>query len=241
MFLRNVPYRDRVINLINTIFPRELSSAVLSVIADTFIYRLLYANPYLDVFDKYRCIFIHIPKCAGISVENGLFGTKVGHKRIALFERYNVQKFNDYFKFTIVRNPYDRIVSAFFFLKSGGRNERDREWAARNLNDYDNFSDFVYNGLRTENVKKALHFQPQYLYLCKPGSLVPEVDFIGRFEELEKDYNYIQEKLGIQTSDLPHLNKSKRKSDYREFYDEKTRSIVASVYQEDLNIFNYGF
>ena len=241
MIFRKVPHRETIINLINTCFPRKTSRAALAVISNTFLYRWLYSNPYLDVFDKYQCVFIHIPKCAGISVENGLFGTKVGHKRIILFERYDAQKFHEYFKFTIVRNPFDRLVSAFFFLKSGGRNEKDRQWAIKNLAQYDEFNDFVFQWVKKENVIKALHFRPQYLYLCKPGSLVPEVEFVGRFEELEKDYNYIQEKLGLQESKLPHLNMSKRESDYRKFYDEETRAIVASVYQEDLSIFNYKF
>ena len=82
---------------------------------------------------------------------------------------------------------------------------------------------------------------PQYKFLCDPGSQTPKVDFIGRFECLNEDFAYVQKKLESQAS-LQLLNKTDgSKKDYREFYTDATRKIVADVYREDIRIFGYDF
>ncbi|HTL74630.1 MAG TPA: sulfotransferase family 2 domain-containing protein, partial [bacterium] len=79
-------------------------------------------------FDQHRCIFVHVPKCAGISLVKSLFGDfDCGHTNLRRYQiMFAPAEFNGYFKFTIVRNPFDRVVSAFLFLKKGGVNEKDR-------------------------------------------------------------------------------------------------------------------
>ena len=71
-------------------------------------------------FDEKRAIFIHIPKCAGVSVAQALFGNLAGghatlDKYLNVFEAHCIE---EYFLFTIVRNQWDRLVSAYFFLKA---------------------------------------------------------------------------------------------------------------------------
>ena len=66
------------------------------------------------------------------------------------------------------------------------------------------------------------------------------VDFIGKFENLESDYDYICEKLNIKDHKLPHKNKSKRKN-YREYYNDSTKQIIADWYKKDIDYFNYKF
>ena len=81
-------------------------------------------------FDQCGCIFIHIPKCAGVSVSKALFGNLAGgHSRVVDYQLvFNSNEYSNYFKFTFVRNPWDRLVSAFFFLKKGGFNDADKKW-----------------------------------------------------------------------------------------------------------------
>lgn len=197
----------------------------------------------LKSFDEQKSIFVHITKCAGVSVAKSLFGNLGGaHLRIPHYQLiFSKQEFEEYFKFTFVRNPWDRLVSAFLFLKKGGANKVDRTWAAANLTQYDDFHSFATGWVNRKNIHNWKHFVPQYKFVCEPGSHTPAVDFIGHFENLEADYAYINNKLGNRSS-LQHLNKTGgERKDYKEYYTPATRDQVAEVYREDIRIFGYDF
>lgn len=197
----------------------------------------------LKAFDEQSCIFVHITKCAGVSVSKSLFGNLGGgHLRVPHYELiFSKREFENYFKFTFARNPWDRLVSAFLFLKKGGINKVDRVWSEQNLSHYNDFHTFVTEWVNRKNINTWKHFVPQYKFVCEPGDQTPKVDFIGHFERLENDFNYIQNKLG-KTSNLQHLNKTGgTKRDYKEYYTEDTKKLVADVYKEDIRIFGYDF
>lgn len=197
-------------------------------------------NPYLEINDNLKTIFIHIPKNAGISIEESLFACKIGHKTIKQFEDFDKNKFEDYWKFTVVRNPYDRLVSAFFFLKAGGRNNIDLKWSKKNLKNINNFENFVIE-LEKEEFRKSIlswqHFKPQYLYLLNNKEKI-DLDFIARIESIEQDFKTIKKHLGINGATLKHSNKSERKN-WTEYYNKKTKKIVYQIYKEDFELLNY--
>lgn len=192
-------------------------------------------------FDVHRCIFVHIPKCAGISVARTLFGTLGGgHTTVRAYQiAYDPREFSDYFKFTFVRNPWDRLYSAFHYLKTGGMTEGDREFAETDLAPYDKFDDFVRRWVTPENIWRYMHFQPQYHYLCFEDS-PPLVDFIGRFENLTEDFRHIASKIGVER-ELMSLNRRTSKPHYRDVYTPETRDIVARVYARDIDMLGYEF
>lgn len=197
----------------------------------------------LKPFDQQKCIFVHITKCAGISISKSLFGNLGGsHLRIPHYQLiFSQYEFEEYFKFTFVRNPWDRLVSAFLFLKKGGANKQDRAWAEENLSGFEDFEAFVTKWVNRKNVNTWKHFVPQYKFVCEPGGQTPKVDFVGYFERLDDDFAYVRQRLGLHSS-LQHLNKtSGSKKDFREFYSEATREIVADVYREDIRLFGYNF
>lgn len=190
-------------------------------------------------FDRYECIFIHIPKTGGISVSKSLFPHLIGHHTVQEYKKaYGKKLFEKYFKFTFVRNPWDRLVSAFWFLKAGGVNRRDKEWAGEHLASYNNFDRFVKSWLNSKSIYSHIHFVPQYEFICNKKSRL-EVDFVGYFENFEQDFQFVREKLGICT-DLSRLNASRR-THYKNYYDIETIEIVADVYQKDIEIFGYDF
>lgn len=190
-------------------------------------------------FDKHRCIFVHIPKAAGVSVSKKLFGCLGGgHPPLADYAHvFSPVEFKDYFKFTFVRNPWDRLLSAYVFLAKGGFNGKDAEWAKRNLAPYANFQDFVRGWVNEKNIWTKQHFYPQSYFVTLDGQLA--VDFVGRFENIDEDFATIAQRLGVDAR-LEHLNSSGKK-DYHDYYDEECADIVARVYREDIALFDYRF
>jgi len=197
----------------------------------------------LKPFVEHRCIFVHIPKTAGLSVNAGLFGCNTGHHRtIAGYQMvFSRREFESYFKFTFVRNPWDQVTSAYFFLKQGGLHDGDRRWAAKHLAPYDSFEAFVRGWVDRDSIRLARHFRPQADYLCLPGKTTTELDFLGFFENLRADYDHIRHVLGTGAA-LPANNVTKSKhKDFRSYYTDETRAIVAAAYREDIELLGYTF
>ena len=191
-------------------------------------------------FSDTGTLFIHIPKAAGLSVIDGFYGYKLGGGHVSLTSYashvFKPQEMMDLFKFTFVRNPFDRLVSAYHFLKSGGINDYDKKWSDTHLSRFKCFEQFVIEWVNVKNVHSWIHFIPQYRFVTDRHKGL-RVDFFGFFENLESDYNTIRSKIRMG-SELKKLNTSSRE-DYRDYYNDKTRKIVSRVYRKDLEMFGY--
>ncbi len=81
-------------------------------------------------------------------------------------------------------------------------------------------------------------FQNQLDWISDPeGNLL--VDFVGRFENLEEDFQTICKKLNLQNTKLPHSRKSKRSKGYMDYYDKETLAIISEKFDKDFQYFNY--
>lgn len=192
-------------------------------------------------FDDTKSIFIHIPKCAGVSVSEALYGNLAGghttlEEYLGVFEPKNIES---YFKFTFTRNPWDRLVSAYYFLKKGGWGEQDILFFEKELQNYSSFEDFVLNWVNENNIWKYHHvFRPQSHYILDKRNKV-KLDFVGRLENIDNDFRYICNKLNLECQ-LPHSNKSQHK-DYRQYYNAETANIISEVYAKDISLLKYEF
>ena len=203
---------------------------------------ILWPRRSIKYIDQYKCIFVHIPKCAGISISQSLFGeVSKAHRSIQEYKSiYPAKDFSEYFKFTFVRNPWDRLVSSFIFLRNGGMNIWDKKWASLNLLDFKDFDSFVHGWLRRENITSWFHFIPQYQYIYLKNGTIP-LNFIGSYENLNDDFDYLCDRFSINV-ELLRLNVSPLEgNDYRKYYTAETRRIVAEVYAEDIAMLGYSF
>jgi hypothetical protein len=193
----------------------------------------------LKPYDEYRCIFIHITKTAGTSVAKGLFNylpyhyTGIDYRVI-----YGRKTFSRYFKFAFVRNPWDRLYSAYRYLKSGGWNQEDERWYRENLSNFDDFNDFVQHWLNLKNIQSHIHFRPQHHFICDNKDRIL-VNYLAYFETLENDFNTIAQHLNIDST-LRHHNASPSNS-YIKVYNDASKKIVADVYAKDITLFGYSF
>lgn len=185
-----------------------------------------------EPFRRTSSVFFHIPKAAGISVAEALYGSKAaGHIDVNYCRgQLGSHDFASFFKFAFVRDPLTRAISAFQFLKSGGFNDGDAAWARENLAPYDTFDEFVAKGLG--QCLDYWHFRPQFTFITDfaTGRLV--ADFIGRFETLDRDFEIIA-KVVNPTATLGHLNKSAPVAGCS----ERSRAIVRRVYRRDYRLF----
>jgi len=171
-----------------------------------------------------------------------LFGCRTGsHLAVRDFQLiYGRREFDSFFKFTIVRNPWDRLVSSFLFLKSGGYGPEDQSWAQQHLAAFASFDHFVRQWVTPESIDSYIHFVPQHRFLGG-GDGPTNVDFVGRFETLGTDFADICNRVGIK-AELQRLNRTSASHEsYVDLYTEETARIVAEVYSEDIRLFGYRF
>tara|TARA_B100000609_G_C17203255_1_gene429404 strand:- start:841 stop:1473 length:633 start_codon:yes stop_codon:yes gene_type:complete len=191
-----------------------------------------------------KTIFVRIPKAAGKSLSNTFFGCLVGsHIKLRDYQIiYNEEEFNNFYKFTIVRNPWDRVVSAYYFLKEGGASGSDLKFSKRFLSNIDSFEDFVINHLSKKHIFGYIHFQPQYQFLSIGNSI--QMNHIGYFEKLQEEFNFLKEKLGrfdINNLEKNNVTKSRNFKSYKKYYTKKSRKVVSELYKKDIETFKYAF
>ncbi len=191
-----------------------------------------------------KILFIQVPKTAGVSIQHSLFGhTLFRHKWFRQFElAFPKSQLASLFKFTFVRNPWDRLVSAWTFLREGGLNDQDKEWFSRHIVQFPDFESFVVNWLARQNVARTYaHFQPQMVFV-RNGRGNVEMDFVGRFESLVCDFERLSRLLGC-TATLQSHNRTPRReaSSYRDYYTARSAEVVAQVYRDDIRSFGYEF
>ncbi len=193
----------------------------------------------INAFNKSNTIFIHIPKTAGISLVNGIYGdvSNEGHRNVHFYKKIFGKKFKKFFIFSFVRNPYDRLYSAYKFLQTGGMNIHDQNAYNQHLIGYENFEDFIFHGLNNQIVNEIVHFKLQSEFICNDyGDII--VDFVGKYENIDNDLSQLSKLINKEII-LPHLNKGKAKQKYDKIYTNKMKEIVYKMYRRDFEIFNY--
>lgn len=215
------------------------------------------------IVNECKCIFIHIPKTAGISLTHTIISHVVGydtsgeighlsndlkykfslrnaqkHKQAKYYVPTDISKkqWDEYYKFAFVRNPWDRVVSEFHW-----RQERPSEKHKPPRN----FKNFItYCKFRIESSPKAkrdiywTHGQTQKSYVTNNKGMII-LDDIFHFEKINEAIKVLQTKLDIPLK-LKRYNTSKHHH-YRDYYNDTTKKMVFDLYKEDIELFDYEF
>jgi len=217
-----------------------------------------------------NCLFIHIPKVAGQSIETVFLeraglnwqqrgsmllkpnnNPNLGPPRLAHLtaQEYvklgyvSANEFNNMFSFTFVRNPWERLASEYCYRKYPF-----------------SFKDFLFNHFpqaADDDYQQGLdlyrHILPQTDFVYDQQNKLL-VDFVGRFECLDKDFAEVTKLITGKNLALPHNNKTsvnkiqkllqlarQKKTDYRDLYDQESQAWVAKLYQRDIELLGYRF
>ena len=203
-----------------------------------------------------RIIWVKTPKCGGNSLITTIDKANEGRnspneQRIHIVRHGAVEgvigaKVSEpLYTFAFVRNPFDRIVSSYHFcIKKGWWKSEDLSIPSKI--DFKKFVKKPLNKLQTEACQHTrpltVHLSP-HKELVSQGKIPPNLtylDFIGKLENLQEDFNTVCDKVGFPRQQLPHNNKTDHQH-YTAYYDDETREIVRENYAKDIEEFGYEF
>lgn len=208
----------------------------------------------------YQTIFIHIPKCAGSSIEeffkvapfdwkkrnmknltgyDGKRGIHLQHATASQLLDNNLislSTWNKCFKFSFVRNPYTRTYSDYYWMMLDRKIEGSFE-------DYilkkGSFKEFLTNPYSSSY--RGDHLTPQHKFIFNESEEIL-VDFVGKYENLQDDFNLVCDKIKVQRTLLPHAKKSDstKKIPLSDFYTEKNKMLVQEAFEKDFLLLGYN-
>lgn len=199
---------------------------------------------------EHKFLFVHIPKTGGNSIQQalidysedrivlanhfqdgvnrfGIYSPNIPSRKHSAINDYasmlGREIFNDIFKFSCVRNPWDRLIS-FYFSPHNGVKTWDRDM-------------FISLVKRVRPMIDYLRVHNTGINRAKSSI---DIDYIIRYESLQDDFDAVCDKLELPRRSLPHRNKSDH-NHYSEYYDDALLKMVSNLFAKDIELFRYDF
>jgi hypothetical protein len=188
-------------------------------------------------FVKTKTIFIHVPKAAGSSIGTTLYDSpSTGHFEWEYYAAEDREKFDDFFKFTFVREPVDRFLSAYNYLLSGGRSAHDTVIGEK-IATFGDVEAFIRDGLEQKGFLKLRHLRPQsgYIFDAQDRQMV---DFIGRVETMGEDTADLSRQIGIEVNP-GRTNTTKKKLVAAADLSNEALHTLSRLYERDFRLLGY--
>lgn len=213
---------------------------------------------------SHNFLFVHIAKTGGTSVRAALrryrwsgryapavflasilsqvtrprhrLGVKIPRhaKAIAAKEMLPAEVYEALFKFVFVRNPWDLQVSSWHHIG------REKPEVLGEVHTFEEFLRLKFDPERPYDYMLDISRELQSDYIVDlHGNTI--VDYIGRYERLQEDFDAVCERIGIARVRLPHERRALDRDDYRRYYDDTTAALVAEHYAPDIERLGYTF
>lgn len=202
---------------------------------------------HINIYRRYwywrsaKCIFIHVPKAAGTSINHAIYGRTLGHYKAIEVNAIFPKLYEKCFVFSVVRNPWDRLVSAYRFAIKGATGEMAiKNPEAYRGRQFRSFPAFVHEWLQEKNIRELdFVFQPQVDFLCdKSGAIM--VDHYGKLEELSATIDLVRSRAA-RNFYIDRMNVTSIGESYISYYDSELVDIVQGIYKEDVRVLDYAF
>jgi len=213
------------------------------------------------ISDRFNFIFFHVPKAAGSSIISGFRenfqdsiivnekNTKLvnflktnnyknwpNHTKCQIIRKFLGEvEFDKYFKFAFVRNPFDKLVSIYHYVK-----QKEAKIFEGKIESLPKFNQSIINSKSFEHwIKDSNLGDTQYDFLTSnAGELL--VNYVGKTEYIQADLSYVYGLLNISNMYVSKLNASKRK-DYRKYFDTEAVEIIRRKFKNDIYFWGYDF
>ena len=188
-------------------------------------------------------------KNASISFPMNIKGVRHHNQNWTLFEwdqkngskqtNIPLKHYSPYFIFTFVRNPFSRLVSFFqskYWPLGGAYHVKHKQFFW--IDKVSNFDDLAYKISKLPDFHLDLHGSPQHIFIEELKASVGEIDFIGKYETLQQDFEKIKSQFDLLP--LRHIGKSTgEKENWRDYYTPKTAKMIYQRYRKDFEMFGY--
>lgn len=206
------------------------------------------------IFHQYKAIFLHIGKTAGTAIESWLgnpywdfkephhdvlYGFNKTHNFYmqhatseAMLRMADPAVVKQYYKFTVIRNPYARLVSCYYYSVPFMKNDEQ---------DIERYMQSLPAKLKNTNASYGLHETPQVKYTHLYDRLF--CDHVAYFEQLPASIEPVKKALGL--GDLPPRKNTKRHKSWPDqpiaaFYTPETKRIIQDLYAADFMAYGYS-
>ena len=142
--------------------------------------------------------------------------------------------FDQLFKFAFVRNPWDLQVSSYHHLK------RERPHLLKDITDFATFLKWKLDPERPYqyHIDTSIELQSDYLIDLHGDNMV---DYIGRYETLQEDFDHVCKKIGIPPKKLPHKRRATDRGSYHRYYTDNTIELVNNHFKRDIEMLGFKF
>lgn len=195
--------------------------------------------PFPDCYKKSGVVFIHVPKAAGTSVSDALYGRNIGHWSLSnLWDMYP-HSMRAYRTCAVVREPVSRFVSAFHYLKKGGMNSYDKAFSEKYLAQFNTAEQcalHLINGASKKAILEFEHFRTQVSWIVD-AKLEKTADCVVAITQLNMLRKWLMHLTGTEYT-FGKLNAITKSANDKETLSPHVRSGIEAIYASDVVLYN---